>query len=80
MYWCPSWILSTPFGVPSPLALTVADPRNEAVNVRLNGNLDPASEILLDIANTGWCVGSFKFNLGLDVGRGLRLGRDISWC
>ena len=49
MYRCPSWILSTPFGVPSPLALTVANSGNEAANVGLNGNLDLASEILLDI-------------------------------
>ena len=49
MYRCPSWILSTPFGVPSPLARTVANSGNEAADVRLNRNLDPASEILLDI-------------------------------
>ena len=46
---CPSWILSTPFGVPSPLARTVANSGNEATDVRLNRNLEPASEILLDI-------------------------------
>ncbi|KIK04148.1 hypothetical protein K443DRAFT_676114 [Laccaria amethystina LaAM-08-1] len=46
-YRCPSWILSTPFDVPSPFALTVA---NEAADVGLlNGNLNLASEILLDI-------------------------------
>ena len=49
MYRCPSWILSTPFGVPSPMALTVANSGDEAATVGLNGNLDPASEILLDI-------------------------------
>jgi len=49
MYGCPSWILSTPFGPPSPLALTVANYGNQAADVGLNGNLDLASEILLDI-------------------------------
>ena len=41
--------MSTPFGVPSPSAHTVANSGNEAADIGLNGNLDLASEILLDI-------------------------------
>jgi hypothetical protein len=49
MYRFLSWILPTPFGVPSTLALAVANSGNKAADVGLNGNLDLAPEDLLDI-------------------------------